>query len=120
MRALGSRGEDPSRVVWFFSTTVALAMLPGVLLDYAPMTVFQITVLLLSGVCTLIGHLLTTIAYSCAAAGELSIYSNTNVIFAGLWSYLIWQDLPDGISLLGYGIIFAASFAMFRHGRLRS
>lgn len=119
LRALGHRGEDSERVVWFFSSAVVAAMLPGVLLNFAPMTAGQVMVLLLSGIFTWFGHLLTTVAYSCAAAGELSIYSNTNVIFAGLWSYLIWRDLPDRISLLGYGIIFAAAFAVFQYGKKR-
>lgn len=120
VRALGERGENSSRVVWFFSTAVVAAMLPGVLLDFTPMTAFQITVLLLSGVCTLIGHLVTTIGYSCAPAGELSIYSYTNVIFAGIWSYLVWGDLPDQVSLAGYVLIFAAALVIFQHGKARA
>ena len=119
VRALGERGENSSRVVWFFSTAVVVAMLPGALLNYTPMSAMQITVLLLSGIFSLVGHLVTTIAYSCAPAGELSIYSNTNVIFAGIWSYLVWRDFPDGISLLGYGIIFAAAIAVFQYGKNR-
>ena len=90
------------------------------LLDFVPMTAFQVTVLLLSGVCTLIGHLVTTIAYSCAPAGELSIYSNTNVIFAGIWSYLVWGDLPDQVSLAGYVLIFAAALVVFQYGKARA
>lgn len=120
LRALGHRGEDSQRVVWFFSSMVVVAMLPGVLLNFAPMTAGQTAVLLLSGICSLIGHLLTTVAYGCAPAGELSIYSNTNVIFAGIWSYLVWQDLPDGVSLLGYVIIFGASYAIFLYGKNRT
>lgn len=119
LRALGSRGENSQRVVWFFSSMVVAAMLPGVLLHYAPMTPGQIAFLLLSGGCSLAGHLLTTVAYGCAPAGELSIYSNTNVIFAGIWSYLVWRDLPDGVSLLGYVIIFGASYAIFQYGKRR-
>lgn len=117
VRALSLRKENGSFIVFFFSTFSCLVTLPYLLLNYSPMTWNQLGCLLLAGICATGGQFAITAAYSHAAASEISIYDYTIVIFAAVWSFLLWGDIPDWFSVLGYCIIFASSFYIFLYGK---
>ena len=50
VRYLGARGENGSRIVFYFSSFSCLVCLPFLLLDYAPVSARQLVYLLLAGV----------------------------------------------------------------------
>ena len=77
------------------------------------MTIYQLAMLIMAGVCGSGGQFAITAAYANAPASEISIYDYTIVIFAAIWSFLLWSDMPDMLSFIGYAIIFGASFFMF-------
>ena len=87
---------------------------------FAPMTMNQLLCLLLAGVAASGGQFSITAAYANAPADEISIYDYTIVIFAALWSFIFWGDIPDMMSIIGYGIVFAAAFAMFMYNKKKS
>ena len=91
--------------------------LPALLFHYTPMTGKQLLFLLLAGICASGGQFGITAAYANAPGREISIYDYTIVIFAGIWSFLLWGDLPDILSIAGYVIIFGASLFMFLYNR---
>lgn len=113
VRALSIRGAKGTYIVFFFSAFSCIATLPYLLFSYAPMTWGQFACLMLAGLAASGGQFGITAAYANAPAGEISIYDYTIIIFSGLWSLLLWGDIPDWLSLTGYVIIFAASLAMF-------
>lgn len=117
VRMLGLRGEKGAFIVFFFSSFSCLVTLPYILFAYEPMTSQQLIYLLLAGVCASGGQFAITAAYSFAPGREISIYDYTIVIFAGIWSFLLWNEIPDLLSIVGYGIIFAASFIMFQYNK---
>lgn len=117
VRALSLRGEKGPFIVFFFSVFSCLVTLPALLLDYTPMTGQQLFFLLLAGVFASGGQFGITAAYANAPGNEISIYDYTIVIFAGIWSFLLWGDIPDMFSLIGYLIIFGASLRMFLYNR---
>ena len=47
-------------------------------------------------------------AYSLAPAGQIGPVNYIAIIFAGIWGFLFWQELPDLSSLLGFGLILIA------------
>lgn len=120
VRALSLRGEKGPFIVFFFSAFSSVVTLPVLLLDYAPMTLKQTLFLVLAGIFASGGQFAITAAYANAPGNEISIYDYTIVIFAGLWSLILWGDIPDVFSILGYIIIFSASLFMFLYNQKRT
>ena len=78
-----------------------------------PMTLAQLGCLLLAGLFASGGQFTITAAYTCAPAGEISIYDYSQIIFSTVLGFLFLRQIPDMWSFVGYGIIIAASVAMF-------
>lgn len=117
VRYLGQRGEHGPVIVLFFSGFSCLAVLPVLLFDYAPMSGYQLAMLLLAGLAAAGGQFSITAAYSNAPAREISVYDYTQVIFAALLGFFFFQQIPDLWSVLGYGIICSVSVLMFLYNR---
>lgn len=115
VRWLTQHGVDKPFIVLFFSTFSTLVMLPSTLLNFQPMTVGQVAILLLAGLAAAGGQFSITYAYAKAPAREISLFDYTIVIFAGIWGFLLFDQLPDIWSLLGYAIIIGISVVMFLH-----
>ncbi len=113
LRALGQK-EKYYTVVLYFSTFSVVVLFPFVLYYYEPMTTIQVVYLLLTGVAATIGQFGTTIAYKYAPAKEISIFNFSNVVFVTLIAIPFLGELPDIYSIVGYVIIFIASFIMFK------
>ena len=120
VRALTLRGEKGPFIVFFFSAFSCLVTLPYLLFDYFPMTFVQLLFLILAGICASGGQFAITAAYANAPASQVSIYDYTIVIFAGLWSFLLWGEIPDMLSVAGYVIIFGSSLFMFLYNKRES
>ena len=77
------------------------------------MTLAQFGCLLLAGLFASGGQFTITAAYTCAPAGEISIYDYSQIIFATLLGFLLFAEIPDRYSLIGYGLIILASLGNF-------
>jgi drug/metabolite transporter (DMT)-like permease len=113
VRYLGLKGEKGPFIVFFFSTFSCIAALPYLIFFFEPMTLRQLLILLCAGLGAAGGQFGITAAYKYAPAREISIYDYTLVIFAAIWSAIFFGELPDGLSILGYVLIFAMSAGMF-------
>ncbi len=113
-RATG-KGVKSYYVVFFFSAFSTLAALPVTLIGYQPMSVYQLLMLVGAGVSAAVAQFCITAAYSYAPAKEVSIYDYSQIIFAALIGFIVLDQVPDALSFVGYGIIIAAAFAMFRY-----
>ncbi len=80
---------------------------------FEPMTLQQFLILIGAGAGAAVGQFGITAAYKYAPAREISIYDYTLVIFAAIWSFMFFGELPDWISILGYVLIFGMSALMF-------
>lgn len=112
LRVLGDR-EKFYTVVFYFSGFSTVALLPFFIYNYEPMTMEQLIFLLLAGVAASVGQFGLTIAYSYAPAREISIFFYTTIIFTAIFSIIFFGEYPDIFSIIGYIIIFAASFYMY-------
>ena len=110
VRKLGKNGVRGPVIVMFFSTFSTLVCLPFFLADYQPMTIRQLLFLLGAGVAATGGQLSITAAYTYAPAKEISVYDYTQVIFAAIWGFFFFGQIPDIWSILGYVIIIGAAF----------
>lgn len=113
VRILGTNGVKGSFIVLFFSAFSCIVTLPYLIFDFHPMTLAQFGCLLLAGLFASGGQFTITAAYTCAPAGEISIYDYSQIIFSTILGFLFLRQIPDLWSFVGYGIIIAASVAMF-------
>ena len=113
VRILGTNGVKGPFIVLFFSAFSCIVTLPYLIFDFHPMTLAQFGCLLLAGLFASGGQFTITAAYTCAPAGEISIYDYSQIIFATLLGFLLFAEIPDRYSLIGYGLIILASLGNF-------
>lgn len=116
VRAIGSR-EKHYTVVFYFSCFSVITILPFMMASYRPMTWLQFIYLMLAGIFATIGQFGITLAYKYAPAKEISIFDYSNIIFSAIISMVIFDQLPDTLSILGYIVIFSASLYMFMYNK---
>ena len=112
VRKLGKKGEKTPIIVLCFSVFSCLATLPGVLLNYHPMSLKQLLCLIMAGVSASLGQFSITNAYKFAPAKEISVFDYTQVIFAALLGMIFLNETPEILSICGYIIIIGV--ALFR------
>ena len=113
VRMLGLKGEKGTVIVLFFSTFSCLSLLPWVVTHFVPLTTAQLLCLLGAGLSAAGGQFSITAAYTHAPAREVSIFDYSQILFSAAIGYLLFLDLPDGWSFLGYVLIIAAALGMF-------
>jgi drug/metabolite transporter (DMT)-like permease len=109
--------EEYYTIVFFFSVFSLVTTFPAFILVYKSMTWLQLVYLLLAGAFASLGQFGITLAYKYAPAKEISIFDYTNIIFSAILSILIFNQFPDTLSVLGYLIVFIASFYMFLYNK---
>lgn len=117
LRKCGLQGEKGAAIVLIFSVFSCVSVLPYVILNFHPMSVIQISMLLLAGACASAAQFSVTAAYSNAPSKEISIYDYTQVLWAALLGFFIFGDVPDLWSVVGYIIIIGAAVQMFLYNR---
>lgn len=105
VRKLTTNGEKGPMVVCFFSGFSCLVTLPFLIFDYHPMTLAQLGILLLAGLSAAGGQFTITAAYTYAPAREISVYDYSQIIFAALLGFIVFGDVPDLLSWIGYAVI---------------
>lgn len=116
VRALSGR-EKPHTIVFYFSMCSSLIIAPFMIATYEHMSFIQFVYLICAGLSASIGQFGITFAYKFAPAKEISIFDYTNIAFAAIFSFTIFGVIPDGLSFVGYAIIFAASLYMFLYNK---
>ena len=120
VRRLGQKQENSRRIVFFFSAFSCILCLPFLIFEYERMSGLQLIYLILAGTFACIGQLGITKAYICAPAREISVYDYTQVIFAAVLGFFVFEDIPDWLSVLGYILIIGAGVAMFFYNKKRA
>ncbi|WP_024621298.1 DMT family transporter [Metaclostridioides mangenotii] len=109
--------EEYYTIVFFFSVFSLVTTFPAFILVFKSMTWLQLVYLLLAGTFASLGQFGITLAYKYAPAKEISIFDYTNIIFSAILSILLFNQFPDTLSVLGYIIVFIASFYMFLYNK---
>lgn len=105
VRKLGLMGESNPYIVFFFSAASTLIVTPIMIIGYVPMTALQWVYLLSAGVSAALAQFSITAAYTYAPAKEISVYDFSQIIFASLMSLIVFSQVPDLLSMIGYVII---------------
>lgn len=113
VRWLGIKGENGKLIVFFFSAFSTAVTLPYLIFNYHYMTVGQWIYLLLAGVCAAGGQFSITAAYTYAPSREISVYDYSQVVFAAITGFVVFGDIPDALSFMGYFTICAMAVWMY-------
>ena len=119
VRYLGGKGENSFRIIFFFSAFSSLVCIPFMLADFEPFSLKSLIFLICAGISASVGQFGITKAYVCAPAKEISVYDYTQVLFAALFGFLIFGQIPDFLSVIGYCLICRAGIGMFFYNRKR-
>lgn len=119
VRVLGKKGEKGPFVVFVFSAFSCIVTLPYLLLDFHPMSWQQLFYLLLAGLSAAGGQFSITAAYFHAPAKEISVYDYSQILFSAGLGYVVFGQLPDIYSWIGYVIICSMAVAMFLYNKSR-
>ena len=115
VRKLGLHGEKGPVIVFAFSAFSCLTALPFILFHYSPMTMTQLLWLLGAGVAATGGQFSITAAYCNAPAREISVYDYSQVIFSAFLGFVLFADIPDAYSVVGYVLICGMAIVNFRY-----
>ena len=113
VRKAGQGGVKGPVIILTFSIFSCVMVLPFMLAGYESMGVRQLVFLLLSGCVAALGQLGITMAYTYAPAKEISVYDYIQVVFAALLGFLLFEELPDVFSVLGYALIIGTAIYRF-------
>ncbi len=116
IRKLSLGGERGPFIIFFFSAFSMVACLPFVIFNFVPMTITEFLCLIGAGLAASGGQFAITSAYSYAPAKDISVYDYSQIIFAAIYSFFIFGELPSGYSVIGYVIIIAVAIYMFIRG----
>ena len=108
VRVLGVKGERGEMTVFFFSAFSTLVSLPFLIIQFTPMSGYQLLCLLLAGASATGGQFFITAAYRKAPAKEIAVFDYAQVPFAALLGFFFLNQLPDLWSLAGYVVIIGA------------
>src|SRR5699024_1916455 len=116
LRVLGNR-ERYYTVVFYFSSFSTVVLLPFLIIFYHPMSWEQLIFLILTGLFATLGQFGITLAYKFAPARDISIFFYSTVLYATIFSIVLFKQTPDVLSIVGYVIILGAMFYMFLKGK---
>lgn len=120
VRYLAKMEVNGSFIVFFFSAFSVVVLLPYVLLHYQPMSLYQWAMVAGIGLCSALGQFGITYGYAAAAAKSISVFEYSQVIFAALFGFAFFSEIPDILSLIGYVIISGVGVLMVLRGARES
>lgn len=117
VRKLNKMGVTPAIVIIVFSGFSCLVSLPQLIYSYVPMNFQAILILIGVGVFAVIGQFGITLAYRYAPATEISVFDYSSILFTGMLGFIFLDQVPDYLSIIGYGIIIFAGILTFSYNR---
>ena len=109
----------PFSIILHLGTVSVATMVPVMLLtrQFVWPTGQEFFYLLLIGIFGVLGQICLTYAYKLADASEVSIYSNTNILFAAILGRVFFGERIAPNTLVGGGMVLAAMILVYVFGR---
>lgn len=109
----------PFSIILHLGTVSVATMVPAMLLtrQFVWPTGQEFFDLLLIGIFGVLGQICLTYAYKLADASEVSIYSNTNILFAAILGRVFFGERIAPNTLVGGGMVLAAMILVYVFGR---
>ena len=115
--------EDTPAIVFYFSlsaSVLGLSTLPlGLMGEWVWPSMWQATLLVLSGVLGGLGQIAMTASYRFADASTIAPFEYVSIIFAIAVGYWFFDEIPTGSTILGVAVVIAAGvLIIYREARL--
>jgi drug/metabolite transporter (DMT)-like permease len=114
-----ARSEHPLVIVFYFPLVAIPLSLPLVLLNPVRPTAVELLWLLGVGVFTQLGQVLLTSGLAALPAARATAISYVQVVFAGLWGWLVFGESVDAWTVAGAGLVLAATLLSLSPGSAR-
>ncbi len=112
-----SRTEPTTRIVFYFSLISALISAIPMFWAWRPLTSEETLLVIGAGLLATLSQLAMSRAYSLAPAGKIGPAAYQAIVFAGIWAWLIWDEIPDAYAVAGTVIIFVATLLCLERRR---
>jgi drug/metabolite transporter (DMT)-like permease len=114
VRQLTATENSLSIVVWFtlFCTAVSAAVMA---FEFVPLTLRDVLLLSSAGLIGGIAQIWLTQSFRYGNVSQLGGLEYTGLLWATLFGYFLWQEVPDSYTLIGAGIIIASGLYMASH-----
>ncbi|HKL42499.1 MAG TPA: DMT family transporter [Clostridia bacterium] len=111
-----SESDAPIVIVFYFSLITTLITIPVMIVtkNFVIPTGTEALLLILIGLAAVTAQIFMTSAYRYAPAGELAIYTYSNIVFSIIFSIVIWSDFPDLYSLMGAFLIVTGGYINYK------
>lgn len=107
VRAL-TQTEPPERIVFYFCLIgSALSVIP-MFWVWRSYHLQELLFLIGAGILANVSQIFMSHAYRLAPAGQIAPVNYMAIIFAGVWGFLLWNEVPDLYSVIGFCIILLA------------
>ena len=110
VRKAGLQGVRGPIVVAFFSTFSTLVLLPNLLMNFTPKSGRQFIILILAGCAAAGGQRAATAAKQQAPARDISVVDDSQIIYAAIFGFLLFGEIPDVWSVSGYVSFIGTAF----------
>jgi drug/metabolite transporter (DMT)-like permease len=108
--------EPATRVVFYFSLTSTLvAAVPLAWRWQTPAPALWLPLVMI-GVLSTVAQILMTRGYSQAPAAQVGPFLYAIVVFAGLFGWALWSEIPDWLSLVGTLLVVTSGVVAIRMG----
>lgn len=106
--------EPTRRIVFYFSFFATLISAGPMLLYWETPSLHVLAAMALAGIGATLAQLLLTKSYSLVPAAQVGPYTYSSVIFAALFGWLLWNEVPDVLSFAGAALIILAGVMTLR------
>ena len=111
---------EPYRIAFYFTilcTLVGLCTLPY---GWIIPTKFDLFLFIVMGLCGSVANLFLTQSYRLAEASLVTPIKYLSLVFAILFGYFIWSEVPKVLTLLGAALVITSSLIIFmRENKLK-
>ena len=109
-----SKTEANYTIAFYFTLLCALIGLASIFFDQwivpSPIDLF---IFIVMGLCGSVANLLLTQSYRLAEASHVTPIKYLSLVFAVVFGFLIWSEIPKILTLLGASLVVASSFIIF-------
>jgi drug/metabolite transporter (DMT)-like permease len=118
VRALVKTEKSPTVVLYFSSMASFFAAMTA-FFGWAPLDLYNASILIGAGVLGGIGQILMTECYRHASVSTIAPFDYTSIVFGIVLGFILFGDIPGGQMLLGTAIVAAAGiFIIYREHQL--
>lgn len=112
--------ERPETIIFYFSLFSIIGSLPFMLPVYVTPTPIELLLLLSTGLFASFGQFGLTHAYRHAKASQVSIYTYSGIVMAGIIGFIIWKEIPDMLSIVGGVLIILSAYIVYKKATSQS